>query len=454
MVEEERPDLISNLPEGILQLIISMIPFKEAIQKIILSTEWRSLMNPLQVNLEFDWIQSTNIESREKIKKSIGSFLKSCENSPQTLKLYLQSTEGNDDKLFGICAKGSHGEFHLDFSVQKKKVPYNFDLILEPEFSSFSSIRKLHLRSVSHFVGNLVVDLFAGCQFLETLSLEKCVGLQNINIRSHYSLKKLVIVDCPNIISITLSAPNLESFSYQGVLSIIQLNYIQHLVDFTLNLRDGLGHNNFESEDVISLISSLRSVEILTISGWFIELLCSAGVIFERLGFLFDKLKELYIIDPKISQKTRNSFACFLNITPFLEKLFVEVDEKSSPVECPFIYQYWHEPHLCMDYATVKCTASQLKYLKFIKLIGFKSESDHILLMDLLLHKAVNLKQMILTSSDRDSWTVAKIPQTQLKFYSKRRYTVISCPNTDVSIVLIDARDEAYKPKVYQCMQY
>lgn len=131
-----------------------------------------------------------------------------------------------------------------------------------------------------------------------------------------------------------------------------------------------------------------------------------------------------------------------------------QVDEKSSPVECPFIHQYWHEPHLRMDYATVKCTASQLKYLKFIKLIGFKSESDHILLMDLLLHKAVNLKQMILTSSDRDSWTVAKIPQTQLKFYSKRRYTVISCPNTDVSIVLIDARDEAYKPKVYQCMQY
>ncbi|CAI9780138.1 unnamed protein product [Fraxinus pennsylvanica] len=443
MVEEERPDLISNLPEEVLQLIISMIPFKEAIQKIILSTAWRSLVNPFQVNLEYDWIQSTNIESREKMKKSIGSFLKSCDNSPQTSKLYLQSTEGNDHKHFGICAKGSHGEFLLDFPVQKKEVPFNFDLILEPECSSFSSIRRLYLRSVSHFVGNLVVDLFAGFQFLETLNLEKCVGLQNIDIRSHDYLKKLVIVDCPNIISITLSAPNLESFSYQGVLSTIQLNYIQHLVDFTLNLRDGLGHNNFDSEDVISLISSLRDVEILTISGWFIELLCSAGVIFERLGFLFDKLKELHIIDPKISQKTLNSFACFLNITPFLEKLFAEVDESSSPVECPFIHQYWHEPHLWMDYATVKSTASQLKYLKFIKLTGFKSESDLILLMDLLLHKAVNLKQMILISSERDSWMVARIPQSQLKFYSKRRCTVISCPNTDVSIVLIDARDEA-----------
>ncbi|KAL2554494.1 F-box protein [Forsythia ovata] len=440
---EERPDLISNLPEEILQLIISMIPFKEAIQKIMVSTAWRSLMNPFQENLEFDWMQSTNLESREKIMKSIGSFLKSCQNSPQTLKLYLQSTLGNNDQLFGICAKGSHGEFHLDFSLQKEQVPCNFDLILEPGCSSFSSIRRLYLRSVSHFSGSLVVDLFAGCQFLETLKLEKCIGLQNIDIRSHNHLKNLVIVDCPNIISITISAPNLESFSYQGVLSSIRLNYIQHLVDFTLNLRDGLGHNSFDCEDVISLITSLKDVENLTISGWLIELLCSAGVIFERLGFQFDKLRELYIIDPKISRKMHDSFACFLNITPFLEKLFVEVDEKSRPVECPFIHQYWHEPHLWMDYATVKCNASQLKYLKFIKLIGFKSESDQILFMDLLLHKAVNLKQMILTSSESDSWMVARIPQSQLKYYSKRRYTIISCPNTDVFIVLIEAKDVA-----------
>ncbi|KAI3473227.1 hypothetical protein Pfo_030519 [Paulownia fortunei] len=440
---EERPDLISSLPDEILQSIISMISFKEAIQSSTLSTSWRSLMRPFHVNIEHDWVQSNTQEAKEKLKEIIESLVKSGD-SFQALKLYLDSY----DELFAVGTKGAHGELHLDFSGHKKLVPCNFSMILEQSSftcPSFSSVKILHLRSVSHLVGNLVNDLCSTCQFLESLKLERCCGLENLDIKSNRCLKNFEMADCPNIVRVVLSAQNLKSFSYRGVYPIIQLIDIPNLVDVTLNLRDGLGNNTFDCEDALSLLSSVKDVEIFTVSSWLLEALCSAGVIFSRLDFQFSKLKYLWCVCSKISSKMRDSFACFLNITPSLEELVVEIGQTSSPVECPFSNQYWHEPHLWKDYATVKSNACRLKDLKTIEMIGFTREKDELLLMDLLLHNAINLKEMTVASPQSDdSWRVARIPYSQLK-YIKAKYVLISCPDTYSYFVLTEAKNYGLK---------
>lgn len=89
----------------------------------------------------------------------------------------------------------------------------------------------------------------------------------------------------------------------------------------------------------------------------------------------------------------------------------------------------------------VKSNASQLNHLKIVNFTGFKKEEDELLLMDLLLHKAIALKAMIVTlSTDNLSWTVTKIPQSQLKktlrCHSKR--TVVSSSTIDCSFVLTE----------------
>lgn len=118
----------------------------------------------------------------------------------------------------------------------------------------------------------------------------------------------------------------------------------------------------------------------------------------------------------------------------------MKIDQTSSPVEYPFTYQYWHEPHLWKDYATVKNEACRLKDLKTIKMIGFTGEKDQLLLMDLLLHNAINLKEIIVASPQSDySWRVARIPYSQLK-YIKVKYVLIYCPDTDSYFVLTEAR--------------
>lgn len=74
---------------------------------------------------------------------------------------------------------------------------------------------------------------------------------------------------------------------------------------------------------MISLTNSCLFFIYLTFS--FLQALCSGGVIFSSLGFQFSKLKKLRCICSTISSKTRDSLACFLNITPSLEGLSLQV---------------------------------------------------------------------------------------------------------------------------------
>ncbi|XP_011094809.1 F-box protein At2g39490 isoform X2 [Sesamum indicum] len=349
----ERPDLISSLPDDILKNIMSMISFKEAIQITTLSTSWRGLVSPHRVTVECNIVRSDALESKRKLKPIIESFLGSRE-SFRSLKLYPDLC----DRDFAVCTRGAHGELHLDFSGHKELVPCTFGMVLDHSSCAgprFSSVRNLHLRSVSHLVGNLVGDLFSSCRILETLKLEKCRGLENLDIKSNSFLKNLEIADCPNIATITISAENLKSFSYKGALPIIQLINIPHLVDVALNLGDGLGNKSFDCEEVLSLLSSVKDVEILTVSGWLIEVLCSAGVIFSALDFKFSKLKEFRCVCSKISSKTRDSLACFLNTTTSLEELFVK--DGGVSIEQPVLARASFVEGLC--YCEEQCSVAE-----------------------------------------------------------------------------------------------
>uniref|UniRef100_A0A5B7C4S4 Uncharacterized protein n=1 Tax=Davidia involucrata TaxID=16924 RepID=A0A5B7C4S4_DAVIN len=452
---QESLDFISSLPCEILQQIISLIPLKEAVRTSILSTAWRSLWSPFQVELDIDSSHITSDEASKKLMQAMAMFLKS-RTSPELLKFCLSIPEKEKGLVF-FAIKGVEKELCLDFSGGKQ-ITSNFDLILEPscpiETLSFSSLKTLHLRSVNHLGKNLVSTLFSNCQLLESLKLEKCTGLQSIDIKANNCLQSFIVIDCPNMVSITISAPSLKSFWYRGVLPQIQLKTSPQLVDVILNLREGLGQNEFDCEDVLSLLASLIDIEILTISGWLLEWLCTAGVIFGRLEFQFSKLKELCWIGSLMDRPKRDSLACFLNIVPFLEKLFVNIDQSYSSIPCPFFHHYWHEPHLWMDYATVKSNASQVEHLKLFKLIGFTNEEDQLLLIDILLNKATNLNSMIVTSLDNQSWRVSKIPYSQLKQTSRcySKQVGISSPNKECYFGLREEDSNGLCPANGQCL--
>ncbi|CAI9098162.1 OLC1v1034759C1 [Oldenlandia corymbosa var. corymbosa] len=340
METEQGADLISSLPPDVLFLIASKIPLKEAIRTAVLSTAWKNLWRGNILRLEMGVFSRTaDLEAKEKIKQSIGTFLM-CSDHPERLRLCINSvredyssnsTSKIVDESMAVFTKGK-GELHFDFLAvrdqeQLKSVRTKFNLILETgtlKIDGFSTLKSLHLRSVTRVGHYLLPELFSGCVSLERLMIEKCSGLLNLEIKANSCLRELRIIDCFHINSIKLVAPGLQTFFNRGILSVVQIDAPQ-LVDATLNFRHGIGHNNFDCEDVLCLLFSLRDVEKLTISGWLIECLCMAGVIFGQLAFKFEKLKELICMDSGMDAMKRDSIACFLNNTTILERLFVKV---------------------------------------------------------------------------------------------------------------------------------
>lgn len=267
---------IDNIPYEILYQIVSLIPLKEAARTIILSSSWKHLWAPVQVFVNMDFDRITTQESGQQMNQLISSFLNTYETSYQILNLsFLEPKTVSEETLFFKAIKGVDKELHICFNGE---TPTDFGLTIELPLcknAHFCSLKTLHLRSITSLAGSFLPELFSSCWNLETLTLEKCSGLQNIDLKAHGFLQKFVVLDCENMENVTiLSAPNLKSFCYRGTLVKTELEDVPALCDVTLDFKGSTAlrdHSEFDSEDIVSLLASLKDVEVLTVSGWLLE---------------------------------------------------------------------------------------------------------------------------------------------------------------------------------------
>ena len=154
-MEEERLDLISKLPPEILGRIVSLLPLKQAVRTSSLSTPWRSLWAPLQVDLYFASDQMTGQEASKEAAQVMTTFLRSCQR-PQQWKFRLglpknkQEPSKTVQQLLVLATMGVDKELHLNF-CDGEQVPNVFQLTLglPTKTSGLSSLKSLHLRSVT-----------------------------------------------------------------------------------------------------------------------------------------------------------------------------------------------------------------------------------------------------------------------------------------------------------------
>ncbi|XWS66040.1 hypothetical protein CRYUN_Cryun05aG0166100 [Craigia yunnanensis] len=377
VLEEKNDDFISRLRDDILCLILSLVPFRCAVQTSLLSTRWR-----------YVW------------RKAI-EFQGTVEDVPRVITLLLDPFDklSSDPKIRFHFRQGSilatikdKEELHLNFCIGEQVTFSLFDWSVElnPQISICelaSCIKVLHLKSVNKMTREIVSSVISKLQFLESLKISECKGLQSLFIEAGSRFQSLIILDCLQLNEIYVFAYNLQKLVLQGQLPWFWLKYSPHLENAILDFRNGPGYNPFACENLLSLLLAVKNVKTLTISGWLFKVpiskwLSSAGAIWERKDFLFNNLKELCWIDSSMEDQSIATLISILKICPSLEKLFINVDPTNYCSPSKGESSSWKE------YSNRVANTTILDHLNVVKVKGSLDQDDIILLAERLVEVA------------------------------------------------------------------
>ncbi|KAA8539422.1 hypothetical protein F0562_026114 [Nyssa sinensis] len=403
VLEEEKDDLISKLPDDILCPIILHLPFKSAVQTSIFSKRWRNL-----------WKKALALHGTiQDTEKVITAFLDSTNeldepSNPRGLVYHF----GQGSSLLATVKDNT--ELHLDFFNEEQGIPENFDWRLrlhspnlngEPIIFYRLSIRILHLSSVSNLTKEAVSSIISYFLLLESLEISKCKGLQALSILANTELRSLTILDCPQLNDIFIVPYNLQTLRFRGLLPQFSLMYGLSFVDANamLDFRGGPGYNPFSCHNLLNFLLALSKVKLLTMCGWpfqvpIPEWLLLAGFIQDPEDFMFSNLKELWWIDSSMEEYNIDVLVSFLKTCPALERLCITIDPTSyqnpNKVEC----------HSRVENLNRAARHRRLNGVRVVKMEGFTNREDEILLAKCLLKEVVSKEpEIIAISHDTDS---------------------------------------------------
>ncbi|PNY00080.1 F-box/FBD/LRR-repeat protein [Trifolium pratense] len=320
------PDLISDLPQSIIETILIQLPIRDAVRTSILSRKWRYKWSTI-TQLVFDEKCYPNCHDREAVQKSVVEFitrllflhqgpihkfqivntsLQNCSAINQWIlflsrndikDLDLELAEGGEFFRMPSCFFGCEKLTRLELSRCELDPPASF--------KGFSCLKSLNLHQVL-ISPEAIESLISSCPLLESLSLSyfDCLALTVCAPNLKYlclegEFKEICLVDTPLLVELSVAmymtddvAEHMEQSSTCNFVKFLggvpNLERLVGLIDFTkyLSIGNDLGrlsimYNNLETiemyqvsfEDmkeilvVLRLITSSPNLKELHISG-------------------------------------------------------------------------------------------------------------------------------------------------------------------------------------------
>ncbi|KAF8407746.1 hypothetical protein HHK36_006881 [Tetracentron sinense] len=324
-------DIISNLPDQVMETILAHLPIIDAVRTSLLSNKWRYKWSSIS-NLVFheSKICSSTTDKKLRISKLVNFVDRVLLRHKGPIHRFELSTSLQHgyviDSWILFLSKNGVKEIVLKFSTRNRYEVHSsffsyesicclklFGCILKlpPMFKGFSDLRSLILEKVT-LADEVLVSMISSCTNLEILRLIQIEGCSCIKI----------------------CGPNLQHFYLDGEFADICFIDAPHLsfVSITLYSNEIAGDKHVvqgEVSNLVRVLGCLTGLKKLEIYDFLMEFL-AMGNPPKRLPITYDRLKSISLLMNFKDLNQTLVMLCLLQSSPNLEELEMSADKDDA----------------------------------------------------------------------------------------------------------------------------
>ncbi|KAL6213228.1 hypothetical protein ACLB2K_012675 [Fragaria x ananassa] len=321
-------DRISNLPSGVIEIILEHLPIKEAVRTSVLSTKWRyksamfqslkfdeqcvSTQNPITFVHIVDQVLLLHVGPIRKFKLSHRDLL-----APADIDRWILYLSRSSVKHL-ILEIGIDQRYKLPsclFSCEDIICLCLHNCILKPPstFSGFKSLKRLTLERVT-LTQHVFESFILGCPMLKGLILRNCNGFRHLNI------------DAPNLKFLVIEG----DFEDVNLRNTLNLEYVYVALEFNVRERRVVGI----SSNLLKFVVHLPHVRCLEITSYSLKYLAVGATAMP--GKLPEPLIYLKLLSMSVSftdLKEITTALCLIRSSPALQELEIFVHRDNQNVQ-------------------------------------------------------------------------------------------------------------------------
>ncbi|KAH7834272.1 hypothetical protein Vadar_014449 [Vaccinium darrowii] len=381
---DSNSDIISHVPDNILEEILRCLPIQDAVRTSLLSRKWRYAWVKLP-QLVFDnmFYKDLHRLTQAKVLTIIYQVLLLHRGPIIKFTLSLSGLESCSeiDQLILFVSDNAIEDFELRIwkgelyklpsslysSLQLKHLNLHSCMLKPPPgFGGFTNLRSLYLYEVV-IADDVLSSLISSCLLLEELILDSLISIDSLEV----------------------VGPNLKSVNCEGHFRSICFTNTSRLEDVTLYLkgtRKKLLFSEGEISSSVVLLDCVPAIDFLGLDSSYVKGIAASGVL-TRLPTTLNNLKNICLYDICFGEQDEvYVLICLIRSSPNLEEIFIHAfpsETSAIRIDLDFL-----EECGCSDVSLNKLRKVEMKNVS-----GAQPEQDFI---KLLLAKSPMLETMLI----------------------------------------------------------